>query len=122
MGETPFVVHRHIKGATAHYDLMIRRGEKLATWTFPKMPGESRVEGRRLFDHRIRYLEYEGELGEGKGRTMIVDRGTCDVVWWDEKRVEAVFHGTALTGRYYLVRDEKQTWAMSGELEKQGAP
>ena len=116
VAETDFVVHHHIKGSETHFDLMIHRGDKLATWAFPDMPGDRSMEGRRLFDHRLRYLQFEGELSRSRGRTAIVDRGTCDVLRWDDKCIEAVFHGDAFVGRYFLLRGDSQSWTLSEEL------
>jgi len=116
LAQTDFVIHHHIKGPDSHYDLMIHRGDKLATWAFPAMPGERSMEGRRLFDHRLRYLQFEGELSRSRGRTVIVDRGNCDILRWDDKSVEVVFQGDAITGRHFLVRGDRQNWTLSEEL------
>lgn len=70
-----FVVQRHTVSADdEHYDLMLEDGEVLVTFQLsaPPAPG---VTGRRAFDHRPRYLTYEGEISGGRGRVAIWDAG-----------------------------------------------
>ena len=111
--ETPFVIHRHVKGGASHFDLMIRRGDKLATWSFPHMPGDVEIRGARLFDHRLRYLTFEGDIGRGKGTTTIVERGVCNVAQWSDDRIEVAFHGATFAGRYALVRIGEEDWGLA---------
>jgi hypothetical protein len=72
-----FVVQEHTTGeGDVHYDLMIEDGQVLVTFQLeaPPAPG---VTGRRSFDHRARYLDYEGEISAGRGRVAIWDQGTA---------------------------------------------
>ena len=109
----PFVIHRHVKGGTPHFDLMIRRGDALATWSFPRMPGDAEVAGVRLADHRLRYLTFEGDIGQGKGATTVVERGVCNVTHWSDDRIEVVFRGATLTGRYALTGTGDAEWTLA---------
>ena len=120
MGETPFVVQRHTKQGRVHFDVMVQRGESLATWSFPELPWQEEVAGKRNFDHRLKYLTFEGELGGIRGATTIVDRGTCEILEWDDKHLEVVFKGSLLAGRYMLVRGSAQTWTLSRAPEAGG--
>ncbi len=80
----------------SHWDFMLEWEGVLRTWELRNLPatwaellGESRVEDRatsltshevvdaiRLPDHRIAYLEYEGQLSNGRGAVSCCDRGT----------------------------------------------
>jgi hypothetical protein len=72
-----FVVHYHDGIARPHFDLMfeLESGGKLATWRsphWPPLPGD-RLE--KIADHRVDYLEYEGELSDDRGRVRRIVRG-----------------------------------------------
>lgn len=112
MDETPFVIHRHVADDEVHFDLMIRRGDKLATWSFPEMPGAEKITGERNFDHRLKYLTYEGPISGNRGTTTIVERGSCDVLIFEDHRVETIFKGPHLAGRYLLQRTSDTQWTM----------
>ena len=51
-----FVIQIHSGCGPVHYDLMLERGQRLATWQLPKSPAEVRpaqsVPARKLKDHR----------------------------------------------------------------------
>ena len=61
-----------------HYDLMLEQGTALATWALAELPiaGGEAVAAERLPDHRLDYLDYEGEVSGARGRVVRVDRGT----------------------------------------------
>ena len=51
-----------------HHDLLLENGASLLAFRLPKWPGESAcVPVRRLFDHRLIYLTYEGQISGGRG-------------------------------------------------------
>jgi hypothetical protein len=77
--ECPFVIQFHASPRGDHFDLMIAQGKTLATFELPCPPAKlARGEPlliRRLADHRMDYLTYEGEISGGRGSCRIVDRG-----------------------------------------------
>ena len=121
MDGTPFVIHRHVRDDDVHFDLMIHCGEKLATWSFPDMPGAAEMTGKRNFDHRLKYLTYEGPISNHRGTTTIVERGRCEVLAFDDRRVEAVFKGPQLAGRYVLEGTSDRQWTMKRTPRDQSA-
>jgi hypothetical protein len=62
-----------------HFDLMFEHAGMLRTWAVEKLPtaGEA-VIGQRLADHRLAYLDYEGEISAGRGRVTRVEEGDYD--------------------------------------------
>lgn len=86
-----------------HYDLMIERGDALATWSFDEPPGRHGQACRRIKDHRKAYLDYEGEVSGGRGRVERWDAGTCEATLCDDD-AEVFFDGRILSGRWRLVR------------------
>ena len=57
-------------------------------------------------DHPLEYLDFHGEIPKGyygAGTMTIWDRGTYEVLKWDErKKVEVELHGERVSGRYAL--------------------
>ena len=70
-----FVIQEHRRGTDVHYDLMVRRPDAQALWTWrlSSLPGPGRVlDAERLPDHRLAYLSYEGPVSRGRGEVRIV--------------------------------------------------
>ncbi|MDD1667004.1 MAG: non-homologous end-joining DNA ligase [Methanomicrobiales archaeon] len=104
-----FVVHEH-RARHLHWDLRMERDGVLKSWAVPKGVPEAAGEKHLAVateDHPLEYLTFEGTIPEGEygaGTEAIWDTGTYDTVAWDEGKIEVVFHGRRLSGRYALVR------------------
>lgn len=72
----------------SHWDFMLEVGEVLWTWELRELPAEwqssladvvisqnSMVTARRLADHRLAYLEYEGPLTNDRGHVTRIAGG-----------------------------------------------
>lgn len=80
-----FVILRHElpPGAErgSHWDLMLENRGILLTWELPELPpgplpaSFERLGIRRLPDHRIAYLDYEGPVSNDRGTVKRVDFG-----------------------------------------------
>jgi hypothetical protein len=79
-GMPRFVVLRHETPPgyprESHFDLMFERGEALWTLAALQLPvhGEP-VVADELFEHRLAYLDYEGDVSAGRGSVRRVDAG-----------------------------------------------
>ena len=82
-----------------HWDLMLEAGDALRTWAIdaPVVAGVE-LPARALGDHRLRYLEYEGEVGGNRGVVHRVDQGLYKPVIWTPTWVRVVLQGTQLVG------------------------
>lgn len=104
-----FVVHEH-HARHLHWDLRMERDGVLVSWAVPKGVPESVGEKHLAVateDHPLEYLTFEGTIPEGQygaGTEAIWDTGTYETLAWYEGKVEVVFHGNRLSGRYVLVR------------------
>ncbi|HVP25715.1 MAG TPA: non-homologous end-joining DNA ligase [Methanomicrobiales archaeon] len=104
-----FVVHEH-HARRLHWDLRLERDGVLKSWAVPK--GIPEVEGEKhlavqVEDHPLEYGTFEGTIpaGEyGAGTVSIWDSGTYETLAWGEGKIEIVFNGKRLHGRYTLVR------------------
>jgi DNA ligase D-like protein (predicted ligase)/DNA ligase D-like protein (predicted 3'-phosphoesterase) len=104
-----FVVHEH-HARHLHYDLRLERDGVLKSWAVPK--GIPEKEGEKHLaveteDHPLEYLTFEGTIPEGEygaGTVAIWDTGIYGTLAWGEGKIEVVFRGRRLSGRYALVR------------------
>lgn len=89
-----------------HWDLMLEDQDFLWTWALPQLPPGLIEAAQRLPNHRSLYLEYEGELSNGRGSVSKVASGeyqrlkgepTYDfrlIVDWPEKKMVVRFQQT----------------------------
>ncbi len=116
-----FVVQEHTIDDHTHWDLMVRCGEILLTWqieTHPTEWSESEINCKKIFDHRLKYLTYEGPISENRGFVRIVIRGQ----YFDPKgklmsclpfdEVELVLKSETLHGEIILSSIESDNWKM----------
>jgi DNA polymerase Ligase (LigD) len=97
-----FVVLEHVWNGV-HWDFMLECGDVLRTWAVdtPIVAGKECC-ARALSDHRLIYLEYEGELTHDRGRVRRVDKGTYHAIAWSRDRVCVVLAGSQLVGEIDL--------------------
>jgi len=103
-----FVILLHTVGQApgrppTHFDLMFEHAGVLRTWAIEKLPaaGETLI-AERLADHRLAYLNYEGEISGGRGRVSRVEQGEYDVIEETESSLILRVHGAKLTGTLTL--------------------
>jgi hypothetical protein len=97
-----FVVLEHDWNGV-HWDFMLECGEVLRTWAVdvPIVAGKE-CRARALSDHRLVYLDYEGELTGQRGRVRRVDGGLYHALVWSRDRVRVVVTGSQLVGEIDL--------------------
>ncbi|MBN1853062.1 MAG: hypothetical protein JW829_10075 [Pirellulales bacterium] len=104
---------------SSHWDLMLERDGVLWTWAIDRLPaGWARELGipdpsaalddgpmivERLDDHRLAYLDFEGDIRGGRGMVRRYCRGHCDWVLAIEDRI-VVRLGSPLSGTLTLDR------------------
>lgn len=77
-GRYVVLLHDH---PAPHHDWMLEVDGALATWRIACAPADLPPGGapaERLADHRLAYLEFEGEVSRGRGRVRRVEGGTFD--------------------------------------------
>jgi hypothetical protein len=99
-----FVVLEH-RWEGVHWDLMLDVGDALRTWAIdaPIVAGAD-LPARALPDHRLAYLDYEGEVSGGRGTVRRIDRGTYVPRVWTADRVRVELSGDQLVGEAELRR------------------
>lgn len=94
-----------------HYDLFVEHGEILKTWRLQNTAFGSTQPAQAAPDHRALYLDYEGEIADGRGRVKIWDTGACAVEEWQEERVRLALAGLRLRMRL-LLQKRGEAWVV----------
>jgi DNA ligase D-like protein (predicted 3'-phosphoesterase) len=104
-----FVIQEH-HARKLHYDLRLEMDGVLKSWAVPKIPPR-RSDLRRLAiqvdDHKVGYIDFEGEIEEGSygaGEVKIWDEGTYDLESKKDDKIVFALHGNTLKGRYTLLK------------------
>ncbi|MGI9517965.1 MAG: DNA polymerase ligase N-terminal domain-containing protein [Pirellulaceae bacterium] len=113
-----FVVLRHEfphdTERTDHFDLMLQSGEALETWELSHWPPVGQQVVRRLPDHRLEYLEYQGPISGNRGRVTRVEQGLYATLVQESDRTEVILNGSGFTGAICIRRNESdQRWVLS---------
>jgi bifunctional non-homologous end joining protein LigD len=113
-----FVIQEH-SATRLHWDLRLEHEGALASWAIPNGLPWAAKDNRvavHTEDHPLEYLEFHGEIPKGSygaGTMTIWDRGTYEVLKWDEgKKVEVRLHGERVRGDYALfpIGPEPKDW------------
>lgn len=88
-----------------HYDFMIEVAGALRTWALEQTPHDGlEINAEQLADHRVAYLELEGEISGGRGTVTRVDCGTYSVTRETEDELLLEVRGAQLVGQALLAR------------------
>ena len=103
-----FVIQTHSGFGPTHYDLMLRQADTLVTWQLSQSPqgiceGQT-IASKRLADHRLAYLTYEGPVSGARGRVSILDKGTYELKAATDSYWDFRLHGRLLNSRFALRR------------------
>jgi hypothetical protein len=101
---------------------MLEWGGALRTWSLSHAPdSQAAITAEALPDHRLAYLDFEGEISGGRGAVARWDQGTYALLE-DEHAVEVALHGRRLAGRARLTPevDRLQGWRFEFLAEQSG--
>jgi len=102
-----YVILRHERqGQARHWDLMLDEGEILRTYRInvpPEKMNKSPVKAERIFDHSLKFLDYEGSVNKGKGTVAVADKGMYEVVEETEDKMRILFEGEVLKGEVEFI-------------------
>ena len=99
-----FVILSHRSPTDEHWDVMLEADFALATWSIPPQcpAGDSfTCPAIRLPDHRKDYLDYEGEISEGRGTVSRISAGTYE----PQSPEQFLLHSTHFSGTLTMQGD-----------------
>ncbi|MDJ0581883.1 DNA polymerase ligase N-terminal domain-containing protein [Crocosphaera sp.] len=113
-----FVFHHHTGYGQPHYDLMLEYSETLATWqlTIPlsEIQQEQKIIVKKIQDHRLIYLSYEGTISKGRGKIKKVDFGDYKLLINEISHCEFILYGQHSTAHYKLKKIDldNNSWSL----------
>jgi hypothetical protein len=100
---------------------MLQAGESLRTWAIDApVVADQDLPARALGDHRLIYLDFEGEVSGDRGRVRRVDAGTYRTVTWSAGHVRVVVQGNQLAGEVDLRVADPESGAASSWIFRMG--
>ena len=110
---TRFVVLLHEDSRGMHWDLMLENGPVLKTWALECQPDSAgTIRATLLADHRLAYLEYEGEISDARGTVTRWDQGVVHIEQQTATQWIFAVEGKKLQGRATLTcqPNQAQKW------------
>jgi hypothetical protein len=110
------VLHHEMPDASprpSHWDFMLEDGCVLRTWALDCDVLDYGLDGaKQLPDHRLEYLEFEGEISGNRGRVKRIDRGEYETLERNESLWRVKLFGTTFQEECILARDpeDEQSW------------
>ena len=109
-----FCVQQHFRANNGvHWDLMLEAGDVLETYRLETKPEKLLIKPTiavRIFDHRLKYLTFEGDLSDDRGSVKIADAGEYNIISESEYRKELEFIGRVLIGKFSFILIEDDRW------------
>ena len=109
-----FIVLQHTQDENRHFDLMLEEGEALLTFSFEEFPSPG-MSCKSLFDHRLDYLDYEGEISGGRGSVRRVESGSFDCSRHLPDCIHVSLRGSRLAGDYRIIQGDDDGWTLESE-------
>jgi bifunctional non-homologous end joining protein LigD len=103
-----FVLHRH-KTGRRHFDLRLLQEDGYRTWSLlqepPRQVGQRRLAiERETFQVEVMQQSSFMEDAFGEGPVQVWDEGEVEITPLSGRRLNLVFHGVKMAGRYQLRR------------------
>ena len=101
---------------SAHFDLMLEQDGVLRTWACDELPAAGQTtSAEQLPDHRLDYLELEGEISGGRGSVRRVAAGEYVLMQGTGSELRCRLSSKEVSGELTLARDPQapQRWWVS---------
>lgn len=122
-----FVVQEH-HATRLHWDLRLERDGVLVSFAVPNAlpvePGRNHL-AVHTEDHPLEYLDFHGEIPAGSygaGSMTVWDRGTYDVLKWEDRKIEVHLHGERVDAVYALFPIGKEAEPKDWMVHLMGEP
>lgn len=116
-----FVIQKHVlNDGTIHFDIMFEKDGVLKTYQISNIEdllNFQSVDAKNIQDHRIIYLDYEGEISNNRGYVKIFDTGEYVIKEMSNGSMKFEVKGKIISGiMSFLLTDSKtKMWRLSYE-------
>ena len=110
-----FVIQQHQQEQQVHWYLMLKKGSSLATWQVFNPPSEwpqKNLECRHIFNHRLKYLTYQGPLNDNREHVQIIAAGQYQPVEITENCWRVTLISDKINGQLELQHQKQDQWLM----------
>lgn len=114
--DNSFVIQEHTRPEGVHWDLMLQSGDVLRTWRLgigPEQIQNEPVPAKKIADHPLRFLSYEGPVQNNTASVKIADRGNFAIIEQTEKEISFEATGQILKGKFQLQLQQNNLWLLS---------
>ena len=109
------IIKHSINDQNFHYDFLIKNNDILECWQFQKLPcfdSDLSLTCKKIFDHRLIYLTYEGEISNNRGAVMLIENGFFDIQIQQANLIKFKSQSKILTGTFKLELVSEDTWKL----------
>jgi hypothetical protein len=116
IAETPstrFVILHHRLADGEHWDLMLEHEGVLLTWQLAENPilaGDGPLPARRIADHRVFYLDYEGPVSKDRGSVRPIVAGKVQFLELSPQLCRFKLFDSAFSGEFRLESPQSGVW------------
>lgn len=107
MANRRYAILHHKLPDGEHWDVLLEQDDALATWQLaekPAGPDALPIPAVRIFDHRKKYLDYEGPISGDRGSVTRFDGGELRIHETGQQRWLFDLAGHIFCGRFCLTR------------------
>jgi len=111
-----YVNLKHTTPEDSHFDFMLETGRHLSTWRISVPPDElvtTTAQAEKIFDHKLKFLTYQGPVNKGTGNVIRADKGTYSIKTETPEKLVIKIQADILNGTYILQHKEGSTWQIS---------
>lgn len=110
-----FVVAEHTAAGRVHWDLMLEHEGVLWTWRLDIHPAviHGPASAKRIFDHPLKFLTYEGPVQNGTGSVSITDKGGLRFQQLEPETITVELDGNILKGCFTLEQTDAPQWTLT---------
>jgi hypothetical protein len=117
-----FVILHHTGHGAEHWDFMLEESGVLATWWCPSNPAslspDQSLLCKKLPDHRLAYLTYEGPVSRDRGQVRRVEEGEYECISTSDHHRRVRMHGRTLTGLVELRQEQPDDgWSLKRRID-----
>jgi hypothetical protein len=111
-----YVILKHTTPKDTHFDFMLETGDHLSTWRINIGPEELKTtpaKAEKIFDHKLKFLTYQGPVNNGPGNVTTADKGTYSIITQTSEKLQIQIDANILSGTYTLQQKTKNTWQIT---------